>query len=155
MHRMGLWGMAQCWLHSITSAKVFLEPIITQSTPKNNHQDSSHSLTGGVAQAVEHLLCKCKALSSNHSPTKRNKKFPFPEKWDPRHTLEKNNQVPKYSEAPGQRICLVLSTCRKCRLRNTHLCLLEVSSALGRQPHGTSCRLSSRLSTVTALRCTT
>lgn len=37
----------------------------------------------------------------------------------------------------------------------THLCLLEVSSALGRQPHGTSCRLSRRLSTVTALRCTT
>lgn len=37
----------------------------------------------------------------------------------------------------------------------THLCLLEVSSALGRQPHGTNCRLSRRLSTVTALRCTT
>ena len=39
--------------------------------------------------------------------------------------------------------------------KKTHLCLLEVSSALGRQPHGTSCRLSRRLSTVTVLRCTT
>jgi hypothetical protein len=26
--------------------------------------------TGGVAQAEEHLLCKCKTLSSNPSPTK-------------------------------------------------------------------------------------
>jgi hypothetical protein len=26
--------------------------------------------TGGVAQAVERLLCKCKALSSNPGPTK-------------------------------------------------------------------------------------
>lgn len=40
-------------------------------------------------------------------------------------------------------------------VEKTHLCLLDVSSALGRQPHGTSCRLSRRLSTVTALRCTT
>jgi hypothetical protein len=29
--------------------------------------------TGGVAQAVEHLLCKCKALNSNPSPTRRRK----------------------------------------------------------------------------------
>jgi hypothetical protein len=28
--------------------------------------------TGGVAQAVEHQLCKCKALSSNPSFTKKN-----------------------------------------------------------------------------------
>jgi hypothetical protein len=27
--------------------------------------------TGGVAQAVEHLFCKCKALSSNPSLTKK------------------------------------------------------------------------------------
>jgi hypothetical protein len=27
---------------------------------------------GGVAQAVEWLLCKCKALNSNPSPTKKN-----------------------------------------------------------------------------------
>jgi hypothetical protein len=26
--------------------------------------------TGGMAQAVEHLLCKCEALGSNTSPTK-------------------------------------------------------------------------------------
>jgi hypothetical protein len=27
-----------------------------------------------MAQVVEHLLCKCKALSSNSSPTKKKKK---------------------------------------------------------------------------------
>jgi hypothetical protein len=27
--------------------------------------------TGGVVQAVQHLLCKCEALSSNSSPTKK------------------------------------------------------------------------------------
>jgi hypothetical protein len=26
---------------------------------------------GGVAQVVEYLLCNCKALSSNRSPTKK------------------------------------------------------------------------------------
>jgi hypothetical protein len=31
--------------------------------------------TGGVAQAVERLLCKCTALSSNPSPTKKKKKI--------------------------------------------------------------------------------
>ena len=41
------------------------------------------------------------------------------------------------------------------RLEKTHLCLLDASLALGRQPHGTSCRLSRQLSTVTALRCMT
>jgi hypothetical protein len=30
--------------------------------------------TEGVAQAVEFLLCKCKVLSSNPSPTKKKKK---------------------------------------------------------------------------------
>jgi hypothetical protein len=30
--------------------------------------------TGGVAQAVERLLCKCEALSSNSSPTRKKKK---------------------------------------------------------------------------------
>jgi hypothetical protein len=30
--------------------------------------------TGGVVQAIEHLLCKCKALSSNPSPAKKKKK---------------------------------------------------------------------------------
>jgi hypothetical protein len=30
--------------------------------------------TGGVAQAIEYLLCMCKALSSNLSPTKKKKK---------------------------------------------------------------------------------
>jgi hypothetical protein len=30
--------------------------------------------TGGVAHAVECLLCKCQALSTNHSPTKKKKK---------------------------------------------------------------------------------
>jgi hypothetical protein len=29
--------------------------------------------TGGVAQAIEHLLCKCKALISNRSPIQKNK----------------------------------------------------------------------------------
>jgi hypothetical protein len=29
---------------------------------------------GGVAQAEDHLLCKCKTLSSNPSPTKKKKK---------------------------------------------------------------------------------
>jgi hypothetical protein len=34
--------------------------------------------TGGVAQAVEHLLCECEALSSNPSPTKtQNKSLPL------------------------------------------------------------------------------
>lgn len=36
-----------------------------------------------------------------------------------------------------------------------YLCLLEISSALGFQPHGTRRRLSRRLSTVTEFRCTT
>jgi hypothetical protein len=31
--------------------------------------------TGGVAQVVEHLLCECKALSSNSNPTKRLKEM--------------------------------------------------------------------------------
>jgi hypothetical protein len=35
--------------------------------------------TGGVAQAVEHLLCKCKALSSNLSATKKKKKKKKPD----------------------------------------------------------------------------
>jgi hypothetical protein len=30
--------------------------------------------TGGVAQAIELLLCKCKTLSSNPSPSKKKKK---------------------------------------------------------------------------------
>jgi hypothetical protein len=30
--------------------------------------------TGDVAQAVEHLLCKCAALSSNPSPTNKEQK---------------------------------------------------------------------------------
>jgi hypothetical protein len=30
--------------------------------------------TGGVAQTAEHLLCKCKALSSNPSPKQDEKK---------------------------------------------------------------------------------
>jgi hypothetical protein len=30
-------------------------------------------MTGAVAQVVEHLFCKLKALSSNTSPTKRKK----------------------------------------------------------------------------------
>jgi hypothetical protein len=29
--------------------------------------------TGDVAQAAEHLLCECKTLSSNPSPTKKRK----------------------------------------------------------------------------------
>jgi hypothetical protein len=28
---------------------------------------------GGVAQSIEYLLCKCKALSSNPTPTKKKK----------------------------------------------------------------------------------
>jgi hypothetical protein len=31
-------------------------------------------ITRGVAQAVEHLLCKCKALNSNPSPSQKKKK---------------------------------------------------------------------------------
>jgi hypothetical protein len=31
--------------------------------------------TGGVAQVLEHLLCKHKALSLNPSPIKKKKKF--------------------------------------------------------------------------------
>jgi hypothetical protein len=30
--------------------------------------------TGGMAQVVEHLLCKCKALNSTPSPIKEKKK---------------------------------------------------------------------------------
>jgi hypothetical protein len=33
--------------------------------------------TGGVTQAVESLLCKCKALSSNPILTKKKKKFSY------------------------------------------------------------------------------
>jgi hypothetical protein len=29
--------------------------------------------TGGMVQAVEHLLCKCEALSSNYNPSPKNK----------------------------------------------------------------------------------
>jgi hypothetical protein len=32
------------------------------------------SWTGSMAQAVERLICKCEALSSNPNPTKRGKK---------------------------------------------------------------------------------
>jgi hypothetical protein len=31
-------------------------------------------MSGGVAQAIECLLCNCKALDSNHNPTKNQKK---------------------------------------------------------------------------------
>jgi hypothetical protein len=42
----------------------------------NNFQDSISKITreewtGGVAQVVECLLCKCKVLNSNPSPTKK------------------------------------------------------------------------------------
>jgi hypothetical protein len=35
-----------------------------------SHKITSVKWTGGMTQAVEHLLCKCEALSSNPSPTK-------------------------------------------------------------------------------------
>jgi hypothetical protein len=37
-------------------------------------QITREKFTGGVAQTVECLLSKCEALSSNSSPTQRNKK---------------------------------------------------------------------------------
>jgi hypothetical protein len=42
---------------------------------KNQWQLSSkcRSRTGGTVQVVEHLLCKHEALSSNFSPTQKNK----------------------------------------------------------------------------------
>jgi hypothetical protein len=42
--------------------------------PKNGESTEKKSRTEGMPQAVECLLCKCKALSSNPSPTKRKKK---------------------------------------------------------------------------------
>jgi hypothetical protein len=54
--------------------------ITIQAQPGQNVQEiPSPKITrakwsGDVAQAIEHLLCKCEALSSNHSPTKKKKK---------------------------------------------------------------------------------
>jgi hypothetical protein len=44
--------------------------------PKNKNKIKTRAKwTGGVAQAVEHLLCKQEALSSNPSSTKIEKKL--------------------------------------------------------------------------------
>jgi hypothetical protein len=38
-------------------------------------QNNKRKWVGGMAQVVEGLLCKCEALSSKVSPTKKNKKI--------------------------------------------------------------------------------
>jgi hypothetical protein len=54
--------------------------IETRSQPRQIVHETSISKittakwTGGVTQAVKHLFCKCEALSSNLSPTKKKKK---------------------------------------------------------------------------------
>jgi hypothetical protein len=44
---------------------------IVQETPSPKLPEKK---TGGVAQAVEHMLCECKTLSSNPTSTKKKKK---------------------------------------------------------------------------------
>jgi hypothetical protein len=49
-----------------------------EASPDPSSQDPSSKVTrakwtGGVAQEVKHLFCKCKDLSSSPSPTKKNK----------------------------------------------------------------------------------
>jgi hypothetical protein len=41
---------------------------------KKKRKKSIDNRTGGVAEAVECLLCKCEVLNSNPSPTKKKKK---------------------------------------------------------------------------------
>jgi hypothetical protein len=53
---------------------------VPRPAPANSWRNSISKITrakwtGGVAQAVEHLLCKPEVLSSNSSPRKRKKKF--------------------------------------------------------------------------------
>jgi hypothetical protein len=50
-----------------------------RSAPANSSQDPISKITrakwtGSMAQAVQHLLCKCEALYSNPSPTKEKRK---------------------------------------------------------------------------------
>jgi hypothetical protein len=56
-----------------------LAVLLVEASWANNSQDPISKITrakwtGGLAQAVEHLLCKCKALSSNPVPSKKKKK---------------------------------------------------------------------------------
>jgi hypothetical protein len=44
---------------------------LVHETPSTKQPEQKR--TGGVTKAVEHLLCKHEALSSNPSPTKKNK----------------------------------------------------------------------------------
>jgi hypothetical protein len=45
-------------------------------------QNNQTEGTGGMAQVVEHLLCECETLSSNSSPTsKERKENPFLFEW--------------------------------------------------------------------------
>jgi hypothetical protein len=48
-----------------------LRPAWANSLPGPISKIAKAKQTGGVAQAVQHLLCKCKALSSNPSTNKK------------------------------------------------------------------------------------
>jgi hypothetical protein len=52
--------------------------------------------TAGVAQAVEHLLCKCKALSSNHIPPKEGRKKGRKEGKKEKEEKASQNSCPLY-----------------------------------------------------------
>jgi hypothetical protein len=57
IRRIAVWGQA---------GQIVLE---RPSTPHS--KITTTKWTGDVAQVVEHLLCKCKALNSNYNPTKK------------------------------------------------------------------------------------
>jgi hypothetical protein len=47
---------------------------VVQGRPGQRVQNNQVKWSGGVAQGVKSILCKYKALSSNHSPTKKKNK---------------------------------------------------------------------------------
>jgi hypothetical protein len=67
-------------------------------------------LTGGVAQEVEHLFCKCEALSSK-TPVPQKKKKDFPDQ-SKAAIITQINVRPKREEKKGSKECLRTGSCR-------------------------------------------
>jgi hypothetical protein len=92
----GSWLVRHHWLRAVAwTGHWWLRPVILatweddiqriedQGQPQTNNSRLSvpkitrAKWTGSVVQAVEYFLCKCKALSSNPSPTKKKKAIVF------------------------------------------------------------------------------